>query len=113
MHERTPLIPRKRGQQSAAIKEFHDWVASRGCLACGGGATIHHVTGHADRPGRFSPDEACVAPLCPKHHQVIYGPKESVEALGHRGFFATYRIDLEDEADSLFMQFMADRRKAA
>lgn len=35
-----------------------------------------------------------VVPLCPRHHQIQHGPRESVEALGHGGFTETYGIDL-------------------
>lgn len=112
MHERTPIIPRKVGKRSAAIEAFHDFVAERGCIVCGAGATIHHVTGHADRKGRFSPDETCVAPLCPRHHHIQFGPHESVEALSHQGFYAEHGVDLEAEADALFEEWLGQRKAA-
>jgi hypothetical protein len=37
-------------------------------------------------------------PLCPRHHQIQFGPRESVEALGHQGFFRVHGIDLYQEA---------------
>lgn len=84
-----------------AEKAFHAKVRAMPCLVCGASATLHHVTGHADRMGRVSRREDRVVPLCPVHHQVIYGPRESVEALGHRGFYLTYGIDLMAEAERL------------
>jgi hypothetical protein len=87
-----------RGYKSAAIKGHHDRVAAEGCLVCGRAATVHHVTGYADRMGRFSRDEWLVVPLCPEHHLIQHGPRWSVEALGHQGFFRVHGIDLLDEA---------------
>jgi hypothetical protein len=67
-------------------------VASLGCLVCGDPATIHHVT--SDGRQRIARSHKRVAPLCPRHHQIQWGPKESVEALAHAGFAATYGFDL-------------------
>lgn len=77
-------------------------VASLPCLVCGGRSTVHHVTGYADRMGRLSRSHQRVVPLCNVHHQIIWGPRESVEALGHRGFYHTYAIDLLAEAEKLW-----------
>jgi hypothetical protein len=84
----------------AAARRFHDWVATKGCLVCGAPATIHHVTGYADRMGRVSRSHWLVAPLCPAHHQHDYG-RFSVERLGHRGFYAKHGVDLYNQALSL------------
>jgi hypothetical protein len=70
-------------------------------LVCGGEATVHHVTGYADKPGRFSRDDFLVVPLCPRHHQIQWGPHESVEALSHQGFFMAHGVDLYAEAMKL------------
>jgi hypothetical protein len=87
------------------LERFHDWVAGQGCLVCGGEATLHHVSGYADKPGRFSRDGWLVVPLCPGHHQKVYdklaSDPQSVEGLGHQGFFGKYGIDLLAEAMSL------------
>ncbi len=80
------------------VKRHHDRVASLGCLVCKAPATIHHVTGYADRMGRTTRDHWRVVPLCPRHHQIQWGPRESVEALGHQGFYREYGIDLMAEA---------------
>ena len=77
-------------------------VATLPCLVCGAMSTVHHVTGYADRMGRVSRSHQRVVPLCPRHHQIQWGPKESVEALGHQGFYATYRIDLMAEAERIW-----------
>lgn len=77
------------------------YVASLPCVVCGEWATVHHVTGYADRMGRVSRSHMRVVPLCPTHHQIQHGPRESVEALGHRGFYETYGIDLMADAERL------------
>jgi hypothetical protein len=73
-----------------------------GCCVCGQPATIHHVTASI-HGGRISRSHSLVAPLCPRHHQVIHGPRESVEALGHGGFFRVYGIDLLKLAEKLWL----------
>ncbi len=70
-------------------------VAGLPCLVSGKRpVTVHHVTGYADRMGRFSRSHRLVVPLAAEYHLIQHGPKTSVEALGHRGFFAAYGIDL-------------------
>lgn len=82
-------------------------VAGLPCLKCRGQATVHHVTGYADRMGRFSRSHRLVVPLCPVHHQIQWGPRESVEALGHQGFFDAHEIDLKAEAEWLAEESIA------
>ncbi len=101
----TPL-KRGRGKPPSAIERRHfGRVAQLGCLVCGGEATIHHVTGYADRMGRLPRSHQLVTPLCPLHHQGL-GEKApllvSVESLGHRGFFAEHGVDLFAEAERLW-----------
>ena len=87
----------RRKEPTAAEKRHFDRVAAMGCLVCGAPATIHHVTGYADRPGRFSRDHWLVTPLCPLHHQAVYDSASmpvSVERLSHQGFFLEHGIDL-------------------
>ena len=85
-----------------------DRVAGMPCLVCGDAATLHHVTGFADRPGRFSRSHKRVVPLCPSHHQKVFDPKAfapvSVEGLGHRGFYDEWGIDLLAVADRLWAE---------
>jgi hypothetical protein len=102
---RQSALKPKRHYKPVSVQRHHDFVASLGCLVCGGAACLHHVTGYADRPGRFSRDPWLVAPLCPGHHQKVYdklaSDPQSVEGLGHHGFFEKYGIDLLAEAMSL------------
>lgn len=42
-----------------------------------------------------------VVPLAPEYHLIQHGPRYSVEALGHRGFFRVHGIDLLAEAKRL------------
>lgn len=106
MLHRSPLRAKPKYKPVELVR-YHDWIAALGCLVCGSPATVHHVTGYADRPGRISRDHWLVVPLCPAHHQHDYG-KLSVERLGHQGFFECHGIDLYAEAMRL-----ADRRRAA
>ena len=92
--ERTVKAP------SAAERRHMDRIARMGCLVCQRPATIHHVT--SDGYARITRSHALTAPLCPVHHQITWGPKESVEALGHAGFTAAYGIDLLKTAQSLW-----------
>lgn len=112
---RTPLKQRKplsrgkplrarRKSVPAAEKAHIARVASLPCLVSGEPATVHHVTGYADRAGRFARSDRRVVPLAPRFHLIQWGPKTSVEALGHRGFFITYGIDLLAEADRLWAE---------
>ena len=82
-------------------------VAGLPCLKCGARATVHHVTGYADRGGRLARSDRAVVPLCPRHHQIQHGPWESVEALSHRGFYRVYGIDLLAEAQRLESESVA------
>src|SRR5690349_19906011 len=112
MLRRSALKPRRK-YKPLELDRFHGWVADHGCIVCGGPATVHHVTGYADKPGRFSRDHWLVAPLCPGHHQAVYDNASapmSVEMLGHQGFFEQYGIDLLSEAMSLAEQW---QRQAA
>jgi hypothetical protein len=104
MPRKTPLRA-KRHHKSAEVKRFHDWVAEQGCLVSGEDATIHHVTGYADKPGRFSRSDWLVVPLAPRFHQKVFDPFDrdpvSVEGLSHQGFYLKHGIDLYAEAMKL------------
>lgn len=95
---RTALKAKPKPYKPRALQRHHDRVAALGCLVCHADATLHHVTGYADRPGRTTRDHWRVVPLCPIHHQIQFGPWHSVEALSHQGFFEMYGIDLMAEA---------------
>lgn len=95
-HERTkPAAGSPPDRQEAAHLAL---VAAMPCLVCGKPATVHHVTGFADRPGRIPRSHRRVVPLCPPHHQKVFDPVAadpiSVEGLSHQGFFTKYGIDL-------------------
>jgi len=89
---------------TAAEKRVWSLIAAEGCLVCSGEATLHHPTGYADKMGRFTRSHQLVTPLCPTHHMIQHGPRESVEALGHRGFYEAYGIDLLAEAKRLWVK---------
>lgn len=90
-------------------ERFFERIADLPCLVCGGLSTIHHVTGYADKIGRVSRRDDRVVPLCPQHHQIQWGPKYSVEALGHRGFYGLHGIDLMAEAERLSAKYLETR----
>lgn len=74
-------------------------VKSLKCLVSGKSpSTYHHVTGYANRMGRLPRDHELGVPLAPEYHLIQHGPKTSVEALGHRGFYKAYGIDLMEHA---------------
>lgn len=89
-------------------------VAELPCLVSGRQpVTLHHVTAHADRMGRFTKTDRLVVPLAPEYHLIQHGPKISVEALGHRGFYQEWGIDLYAEAVRLWEETLALERRVA
>lgn len=80
-----------------------DRVAALGCLISGKPATLHHVSATIEG-GRIARSHKRVVPLAPEYHLIQHGPKTSVEALGHRGFWLTYGTDLLAEADRLWRE---------
>lgn len=92
--------------KTAEERRFHGAVAEQPCLVCGANSTVHHVTASI-HGGRFSRSHKLVVPLCPTHHQIQWGPRESVEALGHRGFWQRYGLDLQAVATRLWEKFSA------
>ncbi len=106
----------KRGRKKGptAIEARHmDRVAQLGCLVGGEPATLHHVTGYADRAGRFTRSHQLIVPLAPRFHLIQHGPLGSVEALGHQGFYLAYGIDLFAEAQRLWAETLDEERRAA
>jgi hypothetical protein len=100
-----PMRPTRRKATTAVERCHLDRVAAMGCLVCGLPVTIHHVT--SDGHQRLTRTHQRIVPLCPTHHMIQFGPHESVEALGHAGFTATYGIDLLEVADALWRQSQA------
>lgn len=107
-------LKRGGGKAPNAIERAHmTRVAALGCLVSGEPATLHHVSGYADRAGRFTRSHKLVVPLAPRFHLIQHGPRESVEALGHQGFFRVHGIDLFAEATRLWNETLDEERKAA
>lgn len=94
------IKPRAGADPTAAERRHHDRVRALGCLVSGRPATIHHVTGYADRIGRLPRSHRIVVPLAPEYHQHDHGPL-SVERLSHRGFYREHGINLLKEAKRL------------
>jgi hypothetical protein len=93
---------------SKAEREHMARVAGLPCLVSGKcNVTLHHVTGYADRMGRFSRSHRLIVPLAAEYHLIQNGPKCSVEALGHRGFFEAHGVDLLAEARWLEQESIA------
>lgn len=110
----------KRGRKKGptALEARHmDRVAQLGCLVSGEPATLHHVTGYADRAGRFTRSNELIVPLAPRFHQTVFDPKASnpvsVEGLSHQGFFRKHGIDLLAEAERLWAETLDEERRAA
>lgn len=101
---RSPIKPSKRKAKPAAVQRHMERVAALGCLVSGQPATLHHVTGYADRMGRFSRSDKLVVPLAPEYHLIQHGPHTSLESLGHRGFYTRYGIDLLADAERLWAE---------
>ena len=100
------LKPSRGKPRTAAEQRHFNRVGQMGCLVCGAPCEIHHVTGYADRIGRVSRSHQRVVPLCPTHHRsgAIGGFHYSVEALGHRGFYQEFGVDLMAEAERLWAE---------
>ena len=63
--------------------------------------TIHHVTASI-HGGRITRSHKRIVPLAAEYHLIQWGPRGSVEALGHGGFHREYGIDLLAVADRLW-----------
>lgn len=105
-HQRTK--PKAGARPTPAERAHMTRVREMPCLVpgCGRESTVHHVTA-SRHGGRIARSHKRVVPLCPKHHQIGHGPRESVEALGHGGFFEQYGIDLLAVADRLWKETSA------
>lgn len=93
---------------STAERRHMQRVASLPCLVSSKrDVTLHHVTGYADRMGRFSRSHRLIVPLAAEFHLIQHGPVTSVEALGHRGFYHHWGVDLFAEAQRLEAESVA------
>lgn len=104
-------FPYKRAvNETAAHKRFHDWVLRQPCIVSGEyGVTKHHPTAHRDG-GRFTRSHWMVVPLIPRLHLIQHGPLDSVEALGHGGFYETHGVDLEIGALHTLVRYLETER---
>lgn len=95
------------------VVEKRHWarLIELGCCICGEAATIHHVT--SDGLKRITRSHQRVIPLCPRHHQIQHGPRESIEALGHEGFYRAYGVHPLMLADDLWAGSQALEKDAA
>lgn len=110
-HGRTK--PKYNATPTARERAHWEYVRQQGCLVSGShGVTIHHVTGFADRPGRFTRSHRLIVPLRPEYHLIQHDKHQtlSVEALGHQGFFQEWGIDLLAEAKRLEAESVAAGR---
>ena len=100
-------FPFKRAvQPTAAQKRYLDWIEQQPCVVTGRyGVTKHHVTASRDG-GRFTRSHWIVVPLVPELHLIQEGPGESVEALGHAGFYALHGVDLEVAALHTLVRYL-------
>ncbi len=97
------IKPKAGAKPDAAERAHMDRVAQMPCLVCGvRPVTLHHVTGYADRIGRIARSHKLLVPLCEAHHLIQHGPHDSVERLGHRGFYEVHGIDLYAVATRLW-----------
>lgn len=98
----------KAKRKPGSVEAFHvARVAALPCLVSGEmPVTVHHVTAsiHA---GRFTRSDRIIVPLAARYHLIQHGPRESVEALGHGGFYAKHGIDLLAEAHRLWRESFA------
>jgi hypothetical protein len=108
MLRRTPLRPKPRKRATQAERDHMERVAGLPCLVSGKRpVTVHHVSGYADRAGRIARSDRLVVPLAAEYHLIQFGPRESVEALGHQGFYRVHGIDLLAEAERLWSESCA------
>lgn len=94
--------PRASAPPTAEEAAHLAYVASLPCLVSGERPVqVHHVTASI-HGGKISRSHKRIVPLAPRFHQIQFGPRESVEALGHGGFYRTYGIDLLAVAERLW-----------
>jgi hypothetical protein len=102
LQQRKPLRKRPRPRKTGEECRHFVRVAQMPCLVSGKRpVTIHHVTATVDG-GRIGRSHRRIVPLAPEYHLIQHGPKTSVEALGHGGFYRAYGIDLLAVADRLW-----------
>lgn len=92
---RHETFPYKRAvRETAAQIKYHKWVLEQPCIVTGRyGVTKHHPSAGREG-GRFTRSHWMVVPLIQELHQHDHG-YDSVERLGHGGFFEKHGVDLE------------------
>lgn len=101
--------PKAGARPTAEERKHMDRVKQMPCLVSGEWeVTLHHVTGYADKPGRFARSHKRVVPLAARFHQKVFDPLASdpisVEGLSHQGFYDKHGIDLLAVADDLWAE---------
>ncbi len=105
MLRRTPMRRTAKKPPTAEEKRYIAHIASLPCLVSGEAATVHHVTASI-HGGRLSRSHFRIVPLAPRYHLIQHGPRESVEALSHKGFYRVHKIDLLSEAIRLHRTYL-------
>lgn len=103
-HEHFPY--RRAVTPTAAQRRYLDWVVQQPCIVTGryDDVTKHHVSASRDG-GRFTRSHWIVVPLVRELHQHDHG-KDSVERLGHDGFFDLHGVDLEISALHTLVRYL-------
>ena len=97
------MRPKAGAPPTPEEKRHIERVRKLPCLVCGvQPVTLHHVS--SDGTKRIARSHKLVTPLCARHHLIQHGPKESVEALGHAGFYREHWIHLLVEAERLWAE---------
>lgn len=100
------MAPKPGAPANAEERAYLTWIGQRPCLMSGKPATVHHVSASI-HGGRITRSHYRTVPLAPEFHLIQHGPETSVEALGHKGFFQFYGIDLLAEAERLRQLYLA------
>lgn len=108
LQRKAPMRSKRKSGYKPAVIRFHmNRVAELGCLVSRAPATLHHVTSTINGGRTITRSDKLIVPLAPRFHLIQHGPRESVEALGHRGFYLTHGFDLFAEAVRLWAETVA------
>lgn len=101
-----PIKAKRKPAPPKAEAAHLERIVAMPCCVPGCGApppsTKHHVT--SDGYKRITRTDRRVVPLCNRHHLIQWGPRESVEAMGHARFNEANGIDLLQLADRLWQE---------
>ena len=108
---RDPFPYRRSVEPTAAQRRYLKWVIEQPCVVTGrAGVTKHHVTASRDG-GRFTRSHWIAVPLCADLHLIQHGPRGSVEAIGHGGFYERYGVDLEIAALHTLVRYLETEKE--